>query len=537
MKTMPHTFESVVPWLLWLGVRRLVADSRQVQPGDAFVAWPGREVDARIYMDAAVKAGAVACVIEHEDCDAWDVPTTIPVASVRQLKKSAGRIASGFYDRPSRALQVVAITGTNGKTSSAWWCAQWLAELHEPVSLIGTLGAGSPTRGLVPTGLTTPDPLTVQALLHRFVQQGQQVCVMEASSIGLVEGRLNGTHIDVAIFTNFSQDHLDYHPTMADYWAAKRALFDWPGLRAAVVNIDDEAGKALAHELVTHRPELLVWTVSLQPNAVSPAPHHLCIVKDQWTPTGLFATIEERSTAREAAAQGVAEPLTQQAAAAFNVVGQYNLSNLLCGLAVVRLRGHSLAAAVQVGRSLTAVPGRMQPAWGEAPPGLPLVLVDYAHTPDAIETALKALRPLAQHRGGQLWCVLGCGGDRDRTKRPLMAAAAEREAQHVILTSDNPRSEDPVAIVQAMQQGLCAPQAVHTDIDRAAAIEWAVQRAQAHDVVLIAGKGHEDIQEIGGVKKPFSDVRVARQAMQSRTSRPFAHPAPPSGADNAGSTP
>jgi UDP-N-acetylmuramoyl-L-alanyl-D-glutamate--2,6-diaminopimelate ligase len=238
---------------------------------------------------------------------------------------------------------------------------------------------------------------------------------------------------------------------------------------------------------------------------VSPSQRHLKVVQRQWTPTGIFVSIQEDGP------EGVS-----LASAAFNVVGEYNLSNLLGVLAVLRWRGHALQAATQVCRSLSAVPGRMQPAWTEAPSSVPLVLVDYAHTPDAVTQALHALEPLAQHRGGQLWCVLGCGGDRDKTKRPLMAAAAELGANHVVLTSDNPRSEDPVAILHDMQAGLQKPEQVHVELDRQQAIAWVIEHAQAQDVVLLAGKGHEEVQEIAGVKRPFSDAQHARQAMQRK---------------------
>ena len=503
MRTMTQVAD-VVAWLQAQGARRLVVDSRQVEPGDAFVAWPGAATDGRQYVGAAIKAGAVACVVESDGAQAFDWGDA-PVMAMPALKHLAGSLASSFYGKPSQDLCVVAITGTNGKTSSAWWCTQWLAEMHESVSMIGTLGAGSPARGLVPTGFTTPDPFNLQSLLRQFVDQGQRVCVMEASSIGIVEGRLNDTHIDVAVFTNLSQDHLDYHKDMASYWAAKRALFDWPTLQAAVVNIDDAHGMELAHRLLKERPQLQLWTLSINPQMVSPSQRHLKVVQRQWTPTGIFVSIQEDGP------EGVS-----LASAAFNVVGEYNLSNLLGVLAVLRWRGHTLQAATQVCRSLSAVPGRMQPAWTEAPSSVPLVLVDYAHTPDAVTQALHALEPLAQHRGGQLWCVLGCGGDRDKTKRPLMAAAAELGANHVVLTSDNPRSEDPVAILHDMQVGLQKPEQVHVELDRQQAIAWVIEHAQAQDVVLLAGKGHEEVQEIAGVKRPFSDAQHARQAMQRK---------------------
>lgn len=496
--------QDVVTWLKAQGAKRLVSDSREVQAGDAFVAWQGAASDGRQYVEAALKAGAVACLVEAQGIELFDWGQA-PVVAMPSLKLQAGPVASVFENHPSRSLSVVAITGTNGKTSSAWWCTQWLNEMHEPAAMIGTLGAGSPSQGWVPTGFTTPNPLKLQSLLREFVSHGQRVCVMEASSIGIVEGRLHGTQIDVAVFTNLSQDHLDYHGDMANYWEAKRALFDWPGLKAAVINIDDEHGMTLAHRLSTQRKDLTVWTYSINPQLLSPAPLHLKVVQRQWTPTGIFVSLQEEGP------EG-----SSLVSAAFNVVGEYNLSNLLGVLGVLRWRGHGLQAATQVCRSLSAVPGRMQPAWTEAPGSVPLVLVDYAHTPDAVAQALQALRPLAQHRGGKLWCLLGCGGDRDKTKRPLMAAAAVNGADHVVLTSDNPRSEDPNSILQDMLIGVEKPEQMHVELDRQKAIAWVVDRAMPQDVVLLAGKGHEEVQEVAGVKRPFSDTQEARKAMQRR---------------------
>ncbi len=496
-----HSAVETAEWLRSMQPRRLVSDSRQLQAGDAFVAWPGSGQDGRHYVRACLEAGAVACLIEADNADAWGFGDA-RIAAVHGLKGLAGAVAALFLGQPSHQRPVIAITGTNGKTSTAWWCAQWWTAVQAPVPLIGTLGAGVPGQTLDSTGFTTPDPFTLQHLLADFVAAGHPGVVMEASSIGIEEGRMNGVHLHTAVFTNLSQDHLDYHGSMAAYWAAKRALFDWPGLSAAVVNTDDPRGRELAHELARRGRAISVWTVSLR-NQPEGAERHLRVVDRLWTHTGQDFVVEEA-------------PAGERVTLTLPVVGDYNLSNLLCALAVLRAQGVTLQQAASASPALTPVPGRMHAAWTDGPNELPLVLVDYAHTPDAVEKALQALQPLAAHRGGRLWCVLGCGGDRDRSKRPLMAAAAEREAARLVLTSDNPRSEDPLQILFEMQVGLTEPVRAIVEPDRAEAIRLAVDMADDRDVILLAGKGHEDYQEVAGQRHPFSDVVQGREALQAR---------------------
>ena len=300
----------------------------------------------------------------------------------------------------------------------------------------------------------------------------------------------------MALFTNFTQDHLDYHGNMASYWQAKLALFSWAGLQAAVVNIDDAQGAVLAAQMQA-RGDVHVWTVSCAADATMGS-QHIVARHIQHGARGLCFEVVEGEEAHTFDTQ---------------LVGLYNVSNVLGVIACMRALGYSLADAVQACRVLPAVPGRMQTV-GEA--GEPLVVIDYAHTPDAVAQAVQALLPLAQSRGGELTCVLGCGGDRDAAKRPLMAAAAEQYAQHVVLTSDNPRSEDPQTILNHMLAGLQNAAKTIVVADRAQAIAQTVQRARAQDVVLVAGKGHEDYQEIAGVKYPFSDVQHARDALAQR---------------------
>ncbi len=485
------------------GCTALLADSRRVQPGQAFVAWPGQARDGRGFVAQALAAGACACLVEAEGVEAFGLHDA-RIAALRGLRAAAGPIASAFHGEPSRQLEVLAVTGTNGKTSCAWFLAQALTQLGRRAGVIGTLGMGEPGGVLQASGLTTPDPLTLQAALADFVARGLAACAIEASSIGLEQQRLAGTQIALAMFSNFTRDHLDVHGDMAAYWAAKRALFDWPGLRAAVVNVDDTQGRRLADEL-QGRAGLELWTVSRQ------SPARLVARGLRHDSGGLAFELVEGSGADE-------RSVTVQSA----LVGDYNADNLLLVAAALRALGFALADLGAVLAQLRPVPGRLERADGGGA-NEPLVLVDYAHTPDALEQVLRALRPLAQARGGRLWCVFGCGGNRDASKRPLMGAIAERLADEVVLTSDNPRDESPALILAQILAGMheVAAHAVPAVIeDRAEAIADAVQRAAPADVVLLAGKGHEAEQEIAGVKRPFSDLAVARAALRSRATAP-----------------
>jgi UDP-N-acetylmuramoyl-L-alanyl-D-glutamate--2,6-diaminopimelate ligase len=416
-------------------------------------------------------------------------------ATVHGLKGNTGLIASEFLGTPSADLSVVAVTGTNGKTSTVWWLAQALSALPGaqalPCGMVGTLGVGRPPINVISTGMTTPDPVLLQRTLHQFVTEGLKACAMEASSIGIEEHRLDGTRIRVAVFTNFTQDHLDYHGSMAAYWDSKRKLFAWPGLECAVINVDDAQGAQLA-QVLGAGGQLDVWTVSckqaarLQARAIGYEPNGLC-----------FEVVEG------------GEAHTLQTC----MIGTYNVSNLLGVIASMRSLGVPLHAAVQACSELHPVPGRMECLGGV---GEPMVVVDYAHTPDALGQALSALRPLAAQRGGRLWCVFGCGGDRDPSKRPLMGAIASQKADQVVVTSDNPRGEKPEAILAQILLGLVQSKAVTVQTDRALAIADAIGRAEPQDVVLLAGKGHEATQEIAGVKHAFLDRDHAQRALQSR---------------------
>lgn len=493
----------IAAWLRERVTGELHCDSRRVRPGDGFVAWPGAATDGRHHVPSAMQAGAVAVLVEAQGVEAFGFDDT-RVRPVSGLKALAGPIASAFHGDPSHALSLVAFTGTNGKTSSAWWMAQLLGAAGQSCSLVGTLGIGRPPSAsdrsarLVPTGLTTPDPVLLQQRLRHMVDAGDKACAIEASSIGLVEGRLNACRIRVAVFTNFSQDHLDYHGSMSEYWEAKTALFQWPGLESAVMNVDDEQGMALDQALAGH-PSLQRWSVGIDRSA------RLMAREIAFTDHGMrFDVVEHDPQGWE----------VDRGSLSVDLIGRYNVSNLLGVIGAARALGVPLQAALSACAALTPVPGRMEHAATTA--GQPIVLVDYAHTPDALEKALKALQPLACQRGGLLWAVAGCGGDRDPGKRPLMAAIAEHEAQRVVLTSDNPRTEDPMDILRQMAVGLQHPEAATVEVDRARAIAAVVAMAAPNDVVLIAGKGHEDYQDVMGVKHPFSDMAHAQAALGRR---------------------
>jgi UDP-N-acetylmuramoyl-L-alanyl-D-glutamate--2,6-diaminopimelate ligase len=531
-----HTPTQAARWLQSRVRGHLRADSRQVQPGDGFVAWPGAAVDGRRFAATAMAQGAAACLLERDGVEAFALAGE-SFASYPDLKSHTGPIAAEFYGSPSQALDVVAVTGTNGKTSTAWLLAQALSALPhataKPCGVIGTLGVGRPAQ-VHSTGMTTPDPALLQRTLRALVDEGFKACAIEASSIGVEEHRLDGTLVRVAVFTNFTQDHLDYHGSMAAYGAAKRALFDTTGLKAAVLNVDDAHGHAWAQALAA-RPGLDLWTVS-RAQAQGPAEASHQASDDTVTGARLQAR-EVRHTAQGLElvlheSGGAAHPDSRHAVRTA-LIGDFNVENLLVVAGCLRARAVPLAdVALALGR-LTPVPGRLQRvpavgAVGEA--AQPAVVVDYAHTPDALEKALQALAPLARARGGQLWCVFGCGGDRDATKRPLMGQSAVSGAAHVVVTSDNPRSEDPARILAQVMAGaqqapvIAATRTLQAIDDRRAAIVHAVCQAAPEDVVLIAGKGHEQTQEIAGVKHPFCDVTEATAALRARGAAPAAVP-------------
>ncbi|MCZ2497896.1 UDP-N-acetylmuramoyl-L-alanyl-D-glutamate--2,6-diaminopimelate ligase [Xylophilus sp. Kf1] len=479
-------------WLRANVTGTLRIDSRQIEPGDGFIAWPGAAVDGRAFVADAFARGAAACLVEHEGVDAFVFEAGRAVAACAQLKAATGRIAADWFGQPSARLEVFAVTGTNGKTTTAWWLAQALAQAGRGCGLIGTLGTGVPP-DVTSNGLTTPDPVLLQRVFRQFADDGLVACAIEASSIGIAERRLDGTRIRVGLFTNFTLDHLDYHGGMEAYWAAKAELFAWQGLQSAVVNIDDAHGAALADRLAAGPLDL--WTYSADGTAAARLRAEDIGHADAG---GLRFTLVEGD---------------ERHTLATRAVGHYNIANLLAVIGGLRAAGLRLAQAVAACGDLAPVPGRME---NIARAGQPLVAVDYAHTPDALDKALAALRPLAADRGGRLVCVFGCGGDRDPVKRPVMAAVAGQGADIVWITSDNPRSEDPAAIVAQVAAGLPAGFSHRIEIDRARAIAGAVSQADVRDVILVAGKGHETYQETAGSRTPFSDREQVEAALDQR---------------------
>jgi len=529
---------------------RLSADSRAIGAGDVFVAYPGETSDGRAYIGQALAAGAGAILLEKADAGPFEpvlAQSGTPRLQVEGLRRRAGELAASYLDEPSARLTVVAVTGTNGKTS----CTHWIAQGYDSraaaregdagaarAAVIGTLGAGVPGELSAPT-LTTPDAIGLQQQFADFAGRGIELVAVEASSIGLQQGRLNGTRIAVAVLTNLTRDHLDYHVTMQAYAAAKARLFAWPTLAAMVVNLEDAAS---AEMLNAADPDLrrIGYLVNDDVDApdrrealadagerstscsdlltLTPIDGEGRVVLSHFRSRDVVAATDEfdevLEEGPEADARGEADGVAS-VDLRLSLIGRFNRSNVLAVAGVWLALGWPLADVAAELEKLRPVPGRLQVVGDLADGNQPLAVVDYAHTPDAIANALQALRPLAASRGGRLWCVFGAGGNRDPGKRAPMAAAAEANADRLVLTSDNPRNENPAAIIAQLRAGLGrTPHLV--EADRALAIAAALRTADPADVVLIAGKGHETYQEIGGARHPFSDVEHARRALAAR---------------------
>lgn len=467
-------------------IRNITSDSRKVGPGSAFLAYPGERVDGRDFIERAIAQGAAAVIWEKSGY-AWDPSWQVPNLPMDGLRTQSGYVADEFYGHPSRELWMIGVTGTNGKTSCTHWLAQAFAALDKPAAVIGTLGNGFPN-ALSEAINTTPDPILLHGMLAEYKRQGAQAVTMEVSSHGLDQGRVNGVNFDVAVFTNLSRDHLDYHGDMQSYAAAKRKLFHWPGLSWAVLNADDEIGREIVAELQDLGRRVL--TYGLEAGEVRGRGLKL-------GGNGLSMQVDTPMGSGELQA---------------DVFGRFNAYNLLAVLSAMLVSDVPLPEALRALRTIRPVAGRMQSLGGE---NKPLVVIDYAHTPDALEKVLNTLaEQLVEGKGqrGRLICVFGCGGNRDAGKRPLMGEAVARLADVAIVTSDNPRDEEPAGIVADITRP--NPQRFQVQLDREAAIGQAIRMARAGDIVLIAGKGHENYQEIQGVKHPFSDQAVAQQALQ-----------------------
>ncbi|MCG6871538.1 MAG: UDP-N-acetylmuramoyl-L-alanyl-D-glutamate--2,6-diaminopimelate ligase [Gammaproteobacteria bacterium] len=450
-------------------------DSRQLQPGDLFVALRGSHDDGHHHIGAALEAGAAAVLFEDPQWPGGNSP--VPQWCVPQLRERLGTLANRVFDRPSHDLQVIGVTGTNGKTTCVHLLAQALVACGQSCALMGTVGEGF-ISALRPSRNTTPDVISVHRTLAAFREQGAQVVCMEVSSHGLQQGRVDGVRFSAVVFTNLSHEHLDYHGSMRNYGEAKARLFGLPGVAHRVINADDPFGQ----ELLARYPQSISYGFcesDVRALGVRPSPD------------GLSLKIR---------AVGDEFPLVS------SLLGQFNAGNLLASLATLLCLGLSPSEAVLGLEGARAVPGRMEPFGGGA--GRPRVVVDYAHTPAALEAVLRALR---DHVSGRIVCVFGCGGDRDAEKRPIMGQIAERLADQVILTDDNPRHESPEEIVSQIRRGMHSePAVVH---DRRAAILQALDSARPRDVVLVAGKGHEDTQQVGDVRIPFSDRTVVNELL------------------------
>jgi len=496
--------------LSWLHARaqpgaHLHADTRSLAAGDVFLAYAVDGADNRPFIDGAIERGAAAVLYQPENFTGAVEPSL--ALAVPALNELAGSIASGWYGDPSDAMRVVGVTGTNGKTSCSQWIAAALNGLGTRCAIIGTLGTGMPGH-LVHTGFTTPDAPQLQRSLAQLRDAGVQAVAMEVSSHALHQGRVNGTAFDIAVFTNLTQDHLDYHGTFAAYEAAKAHLFDWPELSCAVINYDDEAGRRLLASTRGH-----ARTIAYALGARTEAPDAAAPQADAWLhAANVRATATGTAFHLSTSDWGDAEVEVQ-------TLGAFNVSNLLGVLGALLAADVPFDAALAELTKLEPVNGRMQRLGGRLQNDEPLVVIDYAHTPDALEKTLEALRPMAVARDGELICMFGCGGDRDATKRPLMGAIAEKLADGVVVTSDNPRSEDPQKILDQIAAGMKDASKARRIEDRASAILQAIRGAAREDVIVLAGKGHEATQEIMGKKRAFSDQDHARLALAARATQ------------------
>ena len=486
----------------------LKADSRKILPGDIFIAYIFGSADNRHYIKEAIQKGAAAVIWDNKNF-VWpddEVTQNIQNYAVPDLNNVIGLVASAWYEHPSQKMKVVGITGSNGKTS----CSHWLSELltqhaHIPCGIVGTLGAGLWGQ-LTATGFTTPDAIQLQQALKKIHDQGCQAAAIEVSSHALDQRRVDGTRFDTAVFTNLTQDHLDYHGTMANYETAKARLFAWPHLNCAVINRDDAMGEKLLSELEKNSSIRLIEYSIQEDNKESFSQEH----RDALYAKKIRVSAKGTRFEIEAFLKGQLYQHTVHTA----LLGKFNISNLLAVLGSALALDVPFDIAAASLSKLSAVPGRMEEYREQ---GKPLVIVDYAHTPDALEQVLTELSPLAEDKGGQLICVFGCGGQRDTSKRPIMGKIAERLAAQVVITSDNPRNESPQAIIQAILNGFVHPEKARYIEDRASAILQTIRHAQASDVILIAGKGHENTQEIAGQKYHFSDAEHVRIALESRS--------------------
>jgi len=489
-----------------LPIKQLHLDSRNIQKGDGFVALKGDLYDGKTFIGEALKKGASVVLVDASELEGFDFDSNLPIVAIPELNENLSQLADNLYHHPSASLSVVGITGTNGKTSCVQFYAQAIALLTGRCGVMGTTGFGvfeltqnkkSLDKALTTTGMTTPDPIAVQKILSQFVDQSISRCAMEVSSHGLVQHRVAAVDINTAIFTNLSHDHLDYHQTMEAYGKAKAQLFVMPSVKNIVINTDDAYATTLLKNIAKD-VNVMTYGFESKPSGIRSDLHLFVksadILKSQVTKVQLLAETQDQST-----------PYTFST----SLLGQFNISNLLAVIGGLYAEGFALDTIVEMLPAIKPIDGRMELIESSADVS---VVVDFAHTPDALSKALSALHDSVV---GSLWCVFGCGGDRDKAKRPEMAAVAKGLADHIIITNDNPRTEAPDTILDDIAQGFDAKTFLRIP-DRAEAIKYAIKHGAKNDTILIAGKGHETYQILGTEKHYFSDQEQAKAALEQR---------------------
>jgi UDP-N-acetylmuramoyl-L-alanyl-D-glutamate--2,6-diaminopimelate ligase len=490
----------------------MTSDTRALKAGDVMLAYPvgnNRQLtDNRVHIAKALSLGAALVLYEPSGLteELKTVCKDSRCIAVNDLTEQAGAIAANWYGHPSESMRVVGITGTNGKTTISQWLSQVSHSVDQPSGVIGTLGAGL-VNDLIMTGFTTPDAARLQGLLKEIKSRGASSVAVEVSSHALDQGRVNGINFDTVVITNLSQDHLDYHGDMKEYATAKKKILDLPGVKHVIVNADDWFGqeclKYLAKKLGD--ADVTVWAYASKSENLLSLP---CFAMQSFR--RVLATdlqMNDQGMKFQIIIDGEDAGLIQS-----HIVGAFNVSNALAVFTCLLAGGKTIKSAKNSIEHLQVVQGRMELV-PRSTAQQPMVVIDFAHTPDALEQVLKTLQEIAKQRAGQLWCVFGCGGDRDSLKRPIMGRIAESLADHVMVTSDNPRSEVPEKIMADILAGFEMPEKAHVNADRATAILQVIRQAQPKDVVLIAGKGHEEIQEVAGKKHPFSDRVHVQLAM------------------------
>ncbi|OUR64095.1 UDP-N-acetylmuramoyl-L-alanyl-D-glutamate--2,6-diaminopimelate ligase [Methylophaga sp. 42_25_T18] len=481
-----------------ISVTSITLDSRQVEPESLFLLLAKDDEQRLQYLSQAIRQGAVAVAFdsaqqlsgeEQNVCHQHKVTSY----AVNNLSDNVGEISARFYGYPSKNLTVIAITGTNGKTSVSQFIAQAFESLSIPCGVIGTLGVGRVNQ-LTYTGMTTPDPVTLQAVLADFKTQAINHVVIEASSHALAQGRLNSVDIDIAVLTNLSRDHLDYHQSMESYAAAKQRLFEFASIKHAVINLADGFGRSVAEKIDNTSVQLLTYSTE----SLSPQNHkmHIQAVAINTKPEGISFKLQSKF-----------EPVDVNS----SLLGRFNVDNLLAAILALQATGIEFQQTIEAITHCHAVEGRMDVYGGG---NQVQVVIDFAHTPDALTQALSSLRTHLT-KEGQLWCVFGCGGERDKGKRALMGTSVERNADKLVITADNPRSEANEMIVSDIVAGIKHANEIHIEHDRLKAISYAINTATKNDIVLVAGKGHEQYQEIAGIRHPFSDAQAVAKVLSA----------------------